>query len=210
MTTKVTDNEVIESFRAGDIEAFHEIVTRYTQRVHNLAHRISRNEEDTEEIVQDVFVTVYNKINKFEGKSAFSSWLYRITANAALMKLRKRKQTSSVSLDELAEVGGIELVANDDTAEFCSQKEVRTVLEKALGCLPADYRAIFVLRDVDKLSNQEVSDILGISVPAIKSRLHRSRLMLRKRLSRFYEDYTEGNKRAADISDVDLDMAFAA
>lgn len=198
MSTKLNDTQLIEQFKKGDIEAFNEIVTRYTQKVHNLALRISRSEEDTDEIVQDVFVTVYRKVDKFEGKSAFSSWLYRITANAALMKLRKRKQTHAISIEELNDNGNpFELISGDETSELCSRHEVQAALEKALSALPAEYRMIFILRDIDRLSNQEVSDIVGVSVPAVKSRLHRSRIMLRKRLSKFYADYT-ASKVVAD------------
>jgi len=191
MSDKATDLLLVDSFRKGDLAAYCELVNRYNQKVHNLAFRISRNEEDTEEIVQDVFITVFKKIDKFEGKAAFSSWLYRITANTAFMKLRKRKQSQSVSFEDALE-GGPEnfLVAPDDSAILGSRQEIRDTLEKALEQLPPEYRAIFVLRDVDGLSNQEVADILNITVPAVKSRLHRSRLMLRKRLQKFYADLT--------------------
>jgi len=184
------DLQLVLQMREGIEDAFAEIVDRYTQKVHNLAYRISRNEEDTEEIVQDVFITVYNKIDKFEGKAAFSSWLYRITANTAFMKLRKRKQHLSISFEEAVASGGeISVVEICEPPSPGTQRELRDVLEQALNILPPEYRAIFVLRDVDGLSNQDVSSILGITVPAVKSRLHRSRLMLRRRLQRFFSDY---------------------
>lgn len=187
---KANDSTLIELFRKGDLNAYVELVDRYSQKVHNLAYRISRNEEDTEEIVQDVFVTVYNKIDKFEGKAAFSSWLYRITANTAFMKLRKKKQTPAMSLEDLVE-GNPETLfpAEDNSRGLGLQQEIRAALESALEILTPEYRAIFILRDVDGLSNQEVAGILGITVPAVKSRLHRSRLMLRKKLRRFFTDY---------------------
>lgn len=195
MSEKSTDLKLVEDFRRGDLEAYAELVSKYTQKVHNLAFRISRNEEDTEEIVQDVFVTVYNKIDKFEGKAAFSSWLYRITANTAFMKLRKRKQHQVVSLEDAIEGGTETLIpAALETASMGLQHEIREFVERALEFLPTEYRTIFVLRDVDGLSNQDVADILGITVPAVKSRLHRSRLMLRKRLQRFYADYTNHDR----------------
>jgi RNA polymerase sigma-70 factor, ECF subfamily len=195
MSEKAIDFKLVNEFREGRLESYVELVNKYTQKVHNLAFRISRNEEDTEEIVQDVFITVYNKIDKFEGKAAFSSWLYRITANAAFMKLRKRKQHQVVSLEDAIEGGTETLVpATDHTESMGLQHEIRGFLERALEHLPAEYRAIFVLRDVDGLSNQDVSEILGITVPAVKSRLHRSRLMLRKKLQRFYQDYINHDK----------------
>ena len=190
MSEKAIDQELVTALRGGDLSAFSEIVDRYTQKVSNLAYRISRNEEDTEEIVQDVFVTVFNKIDKFEGKAAFSSWLYRITANTAFMKLRKRKQHLTVSLEDALQNNNEHSIGHPTEAPLSSSRhEVREALEKALQYLPLEYRAIFVLRDVDGLSNQDVSSILGITVPAVKSRLHRSRLMLRKRLQRFFSDY---------------------
>jgi RNA polymerase sigma-70 factor (ECF subfamily) len=195
MSDRAIDQKLVNSFREGNLNAYVELVDKYTQKVHNLAFRISRNEEDTEEIIQDVFVTVYQKIDKFEGKAAFSSWLYRITANTAFMKLRKRKQHQVVSIEDAIEGGTDTIIPSaDDTNIMGLTHEVREYIEKALDYLPAEYRAIFVLRDVDGMSNQDVAEILGITVPAVKSRLHRSRLMLRKKLQRFYSDYTNQDK----------------
>ncbi len=197
-----TDIELIANFQSGCIESFEEIVRRYETKVHNLATRLTRNTEDAEEVLQDVFVTVYRKIASFEGKAKFSSWLYRITVNAAFMKLRKRKQDPAVSLTDLLP----QLQNTNDFApqlvpswsESCDSRafgnEIRAALQAAISKLPSDYRAVFILRDVDGLANKEVSDILGLSIPAVKSRLHRSRLMLRKRLSRFYQDYRSDDK----------------
>jgi RNA polymerase sigma-70 factor (ECF subfamily) len=197
LSERAIDLHLVEGMRNGDVAAFAEIVSRYTQKVHNLAFRISRNEEDTEEIVQDVFITVYNKIDKFEGKAAFSSWLYRITANTAFMKLRKRKQHLSISFEEAVESGSENYLLEASEPPFPgSRREIQEALEHALNHLPAEYRAIFVLRDVDGLSNHDVSGILGITVPAVKSRLHRSRLMLRRRLQRFFSDYMSEDRIA--------------
>lgn len=192
MKTVAHDNELVAGFKAGEVACFNELLERYTQKVHNLAMRITRNEEDTEEVLQDVFVTVYHKIDKFEGKSAFSSWLYRITVNTAFMKLRKRRQTPAVSLEEVAPSIRDSWTGADsaDMNALCVRHELRAALDEAISLLPDEYRTIFILRDVDGLSNQEVGDILELSVPAVKSRLHRSRLMLRKKLQRYYEDYT--------------------
>lgn len=200
------DSELVESFRGGDHAAFSELISRYSEKAHNLAMRITRNQEDAEEVLQDVFVTVFKKISSFKGESAFSSWLYRITVNTAFMKLRKRRQSATVSLEEITPSVKESWVANrSDSADvnyLCSQHQLRSELDEAVQKLPEEYRIIFVLRDVDGLSNQEVSEILDISVPAVKSRLHRSRLMLRKRLARFYEDYTSSNPQAALEEDV--------
>ena len=189
-----SDKELVETLKAGDCTSFDELLKRYSEKVHNLAMRITRNEEDAEEILQDVFVTVHKKIDKFEGKSAFSSWLYRVTANTAFMKLRKRRQTPSVSLEDFG--AGVKESWVSKRSEDCdvdyisSRHELRGELEEAIERLPEEYRAIFLLRDVDGLSSQEVGEILNISVPAVKSRLHRSRLMLRKKLQKYYDEYS--------------------
>ena len=199
MTDNRTDSELVESFRAtNDTAAFIELTSRYTQKVHNLAMRITRIEEDAEEILQDVFITVYNKIQSFEGKSAFSSWLYRLTANTSFMKLRKRRQHAAISLDDLG-AGASEGLANSrsdscDINYLTSRHELRKELEAAIEELPDEYKVIFILRDVDGLSNQEVGEVLDLSVPAVKSRLHRSRMMLRKRLQAFYDDFTSSDR----------------
>ena len=193
---EISDLELVEKFKKGSIEAFEEIIARFETKVFQLALRFTRNQEDAEEVMQDVFTTIYKKIDGFQGKSAFSSWLYRIVVNAAFMKLRKRKQNNTISIEDLApavrqlclERENVHMERSDSLA---SSKEVRDVIQAAINRLPRQYRAVFVLRDVDGLSNQEVGEILSLSVPAVKSRLHRSRLMLRKKLQRYYDDYTD-------------------
>jgi RNA polymerase sigma-70 factor, ECF subfamily len=198
MLEKKSDAILVESFRGGDKASFLELLNRYSQKVHNLAMRITRNPEDSEEVLQDVFVTIYQKIDHFEGKSAFSSWLYRITVNTAFMKLRKRRQTQATSLEEVApnvkENWSGDRSDYSDVNFICSRHELREELETAIARLPEEYRVIFVLRDIDGLSNQEVGEILNLSVPAVKSRLHRSRLMLRKRLHKYHEDFQSSEK----------------
>lgn len=215
MFDTLTDKSLVEKLTKGDDSAFLELVSRYTQKAHNLAMRITRNAEDAEEVLQDVFVTVYRKIDKFEGKSAFSSWLYRITANTAFMKLRKRKQTVAVSLEDIQPSVKESWVSDrsdlSDINVICSKHQLRDQLEAAIGKLPEEYRVIFVLRDIDGLSNQEVGEILNLSVPAVKSRLHRSRLMLRKKLAPFYTDYRGGTPVNLDaIQDEESAESLAA
>lgn len=197
--TEVTDLDLIANFQKGCTRSFEQLISRYETKVHNLAMRLTRNTEDAEEVLQDVFVTVYRKIDGFEGKAKFSSWLYRITVNAAFMKLRKRKQDQSVSLDDMLPHLQNKAITQQDafgarSDSLALNNEIREALETAIGKLPDDYRAVFILRDIDGLSNKEVGEILGLSIPAVKSRLHRSRLMLRRRLRRFYEDYSNDTK----------------
>ena len=198
MKENMTDKELVKECKQGDKAAYAELVSRYTEKAYNLALRITRNQEDAEEILQDVFLTVYNKIDKFQEKAAFSSWLYRITANTSFMKLRKRKQHAAVSMDDVGpaaehdwKAGGVDI---HDTNLISTRHELREALEDAISKLPDEYKTIFILRDVDGLSNQEVGNVLNLSVPAVKSRLHRSRLMLRKKLSKYYNDYKNPNE----------------
>jgi RNA polymerase sigma-70 factor (ECF subfamily) len=196
----LSDVELIERFQKGCSMSFNEIVSRYESKAYNLAMRLTRNTEDAEEVLQDVFVTVYRKVAGFEGKSKFSSWLYRITVNAAFMKLRKRRQDHSVALEDvMPNLHNVTTLAPQSIwsmpcDSLAVSNEVRIALESAIARLPEEYRAVFILRDIDGLSNKEVGDILDLSIPAVKSRLHRSRLMLRKRLRRFYEDYLAQEK----------------
>lgn len=212
---KLTDVEVVNQFKAGAVEAFEEIISRYESKVMSLALRFTRNQEDAEEVMQDVFTTVYRKIDGFRGQSAFSSWLYRIVVNAAFMKLRKRKQNQTVSMDDLSPAIKQYCIDKDAFSGSYSQNvavshEMQAVIQCAVNRLPDQYRAVFVLRDVDGLSNQETGEILNLSIPAVKSRLHRSRIMLRKKLQRYYEDYT-GNKAVIEsrFEDEDLQMSAA-
>ena len=191
---KVTDVMLVNRFRKGSEEAFEELIARYETKGFNLALRLTRNQEDAEEVLQDVFATIYRKIDGFQGKSAFSSWMYRIIVNAAFMNLRKRKQQQTVSIEDISPNLRQNFLEMDSSIHARSDllslnKELRVLLEKAINRLPDQYRAVFILRDVDGLSNQETSEILTLSIPAVKSRLHRSRLMLRRRLQRYWDEY---------------------
>ncbi|NMC62733.1 MAG: sigma-70 family RNA polymerase sigma factor, partial [SAR324 cluster bacterium] len=175
-TQKKSDQELIDLMKGGDELAFAELVERYSQKVHNLAMRLTRSEEDTEEVLQDVFVTIYRKIASFEAKSAFSSWLYRITVNTAFMKLRRNRRQNLISFDECETHLEDKIHSNGNSTSqltsIGSQDELRQTLQRAVNKLPYEYKLIFILRDVDGLSNQAVSEIMQLSVAAIKSRLH--------------------------------------
>ena len=189
---KRSDLDLIQDFRKGDQLAFEELLSRYSSKVFSLASRLTRNNEDAEEVLQDVFVTVHRKIAGFEGKSSFSSWLYRVTVNAAFMKLRKRRQDPAVPLEDIVQQSYPVAALKSPESTYVDSQTIRNemleALEVAIRKLPDDYRPVFVLRDVDGLTSREVGRILNLTVPAVKSRLHRSRLMLRRRLSRFFEE----------------------
>lgn len=207
-TKRKSDLDLIEEFRKGEQSSFEELLSRYSSKVFSLASRLTRNTEDAEEVLQDVFVTVHRKIAGFEGKSSFSSWLYRVTVNAAFMKLRKRKQDLSVSLEDIVQQSQTVAALKSPESAFVDSQSIRNqmleALEVAIRKLPDDYRPVFILRDVDGLTSREVSRILDLTVPAVKSRLHRSRLMLRRRLTRFFDEQKVQNHQD------DLDLAVSS
>lgn len=192
-----TEGEVqlIERLRARDTSALETLMDRHAGRLYRLAYGITRNDADAEEVVQDAFLTLFRKIEGFEGRAALGSWLYRVTANAALIKRRGKRAELEVSLEEqlptyLAD-GHREgdrsfLLADwsETPEETLLSGEARKTLERALDLLPDHYRAVVVLREVEGLDNEEVAKILGESVPTVKSRLHRARMALREELTR--------------------------
>ena len=192
------DAPLIERIIAGDQAAFTELVRRYEGKVYQLALRLTGNQMDANDVIQEVFLSVYQKLHTFRGQAAFSSWLYRITANASFAKLNQRKRAAAVSIDDVLPAvegqspGGTfsEWSQKPDTILF--NKEARAALEKAINDLPEEFRTVVILRDVENQSNQEVAEILNLSVAAVKSRLHRARLALRRTLGE-YLDRQEGS-----------------
>ena len=187
------DAELVEALRRQEADATERLVERFGDRVYRLTLRITGSKEDAEEAAQDALWTAARKIDSFKGESAFGSWLYRIAANSAYQKLRTRKQRSrEIAIDEVLpslDSDGRHFEPMDDWSnrvdERALQGELRDVLEKAIDSLPPDYRTALVLHDVEGLSNPDIADTLGISLPAVKSRVHRSRLFVRKRLSEY-------------------------
>jgi RNA polymerase sigma-70 factor (ECF subfamily) len=187
------DEALVQALRNGTPGAAEALVDTYGSRVYRLAIRITGSNEDAEEVAQDALWTAARKIHMFKGDAAFGSWLYRITANAAYQKLRSRKgRQQEVAWEDL-------IPATDGDAKHFEpmddwsprvddqalQGELRDVLKSAIDALPPDYRTAFVMHDMEGLSNPEIADTLGISLPAVKSRVHRSRLFLRQRLTQY-------------------------
>jgi RNA polymerase sigma-70 factor (ECF subfamily) len=187
----MSDDELVEGIQAENPLAFEELVNRYSMRVFTLANRVTKHKEDAEDVMQEVFVSVMRKIAAFRGQSSFSSWIYRVTLNCALMRLRKRRQDKSISMEDMmSQVLAVPNRVNTFNSEgesFRRRGELREALTAAIAELPKDYRPVFILRDVDGFSSLEVSEMLGISVPAVKSRLHRARISLQRHLSELLE-----------------------
>jgi RNA polymerase sigma-70 factor (ECF subfamily) len=193
-TTKVdVDADLVDALRRGDAAGVEQLVERHGPRVYRLALRILRVREDAEEAAQDALWQAARNVHTFEGASAFSSWLYRIAVNAAYQRLRvRRRRSSEIALDEVLprlDVDG-HLAPMEDWSKNvddpAQQAELREVLTSAADALSPDYHIVVALHDVEGLSSVEIAAALGISVPAVKSRLHRSRLFLRQRLAAYF------------------------
>jgi RNA polymerase sigma-70 factor (ECF subfamily) len=198
---KTTDEQLVAEALAGDDNAFEELVVRYEKKMYNLAYRITGNEDDASDVLQDTFLQALRKLHTFKGESKFSTWLYRIAANASLMKKRKDKNNTSISLDKeyMSDKGDeIKRQYKDDWAhnplDILEDKELRDTLYNAIYTLPKEYKVPLILRDIDGLSNEEVTKILNLSLPAVKSRVHRARFFIREKLNEYFET-VEGAKK---------------
>ncbi|HYL79344.1 MAG TPA: sigma-70 family RNA polymerase sigma factor [Candidatus Acidoferrum sp.] len=190
------DLTLVERLRRGDATALEGLMDRYASRVNRLAHAITHNAADAEEVVQDVFLTLFCRIHTFEGRASLGSWIYRVTTNAALIKRRGKRAGIELSLDTQFPTFLPDGDWAGDPAHHCTDwsqtpetellsRETRDILIRVIGGLPDQYRAVLILRDVEGLSNEEVAEVVGETIPAVKSRLHRARLVLREELTRY-------------------------
>jgi RNA polymerase sigma-70 factor (ECF subfamily) len=184
---------LVTAAKAGDAAAFEELVNRYERKIFRLTMNITRNHEDAEDAMQDAFMKAYSHLDRFQEDSRFYTWLVRIAANEALMRLRKRRP-NQFSLDEPIESEDdfvpqqIEDWGPNPEQRF-AQTEMRDILRGVIEELPPDFRIVFLLRDVEGLSTQDTAEAVGISEAAVKSRLLRGRLKLRQKLNtRFRQD----------------------
>ena len=182
------DVALVERVRAGDVSAYDTLVRKYERQIFRIAQHITQNREDAEDVMQDAFLKAYEKLDQFQGNSKFYTWLVRIAVNESLMRLRKRRTGRMVSIDEDLETDegtrsraiwptGLPTRSRTTTRpswpRFCARPS---------RGLPRGFRVVFALRDVEGLSTEETAETLGLSVPAVKSRLLRARLQLRERL----------------------------
>jgi RNA polymerase sigma-70 factor (ECF subfamily) len=186
------ESALVAQSREGDAEAYGQLVRRYQSKIFRLAQHITQNREDAEDVLQETFLKAYEHLDQFQGNSKFYTWIVRIAVNQALMKLRRRKNDKSVSLDETIDTGEDTIVReiaawDEDPEQRLSREEVGGILDTAIESLDTPYRSVFVLRDIEELSTEETAEALGLSVPAVKSRLLRARLQLREKLTRQFK-----------------------
>ena len=188
------DNDLLKRLQAGDEQALADLSDAYRFKIYQLAFRYLRNKEDAEEVAQDVLFKVYRNIGTFRGDAALSSWIYRITFNAAMSRLRTARYRKSQDDDrQVAAANGEEPIAaardvadySDMADEHILRSQLRSRVFRAILALPAIYRAPVMLRDVQGMSTEEASAMLHVKDQTLKSRLHRGRLILRKQLSDF-------------------------
>ncbi len=195
----ITDELVlVQAAKKGDLEAFSELVKRYDRNVFRIAQHITHNEEDAQDVVQEAFLKAYTNLAQFQGNSKFYTWLVRIAVNEALMKLRRRRSDKTVSIDEDVETeeGSMPREVADwspNPEQLYGTSELGDILKKTIQGLPPGFRTVFVLRDVEGLSTEETAEMLGLSIPAVKSRLLRARLQLRERLAKYFKSKRSGD-----------------
>jgi RNA polymerase sigma-70 factor (ECF subfamily) len=196
----LTDDELVERARARDVAAFEALVDRHEEKIYRVAMRFVRNETDAREILQETFLSAWRNLDGFQGKAQFASWLYRVAVNASLMLLRSQKRHPQVAVDDVADetldqaarTAGPGLgLGEDDWSkrpdEQLQSEELRQAIQTAVDGLPESQRSVFLLRDVDGLSTEETGEVLGVTVPTVKTRLHRARLALRGAISQYFD-----------------------
>jgi len=190
----VSDEELVARARAKDFGAFEQLLDRYEDKIFRLAYRFVRNETEAKEVLQDTFLSIWRKLDTFKGDSQFGSWLYRVAANTALMRLRAQRRHPEVSTEELP-AGYLDNFGSlpptgDNWArrpdDELQSDELRRQIQSAAYALPEIYRTVFILRDVEGLSTEETAEILDISVPTVKTRLHRARIALRDTITGYF------------------------
>ncbi|HEV3255202.1 MAG TPA: sigma-70 family RNA polymerase sigma factor [Candidatus Acidoferrales bacterium] len=184
------EGALVGAAKAGDVSAFEALIARYERKIFRLAMNITQNREDAEDVMQEAFLKSYQHLGEFQGNSRFYTWLVRIAVNQALMKLRKRRP-NQFSLDEAVETEEDVMPRElEDWGPSPEQRYAQTELQQILGQVIAEldpgFRVVFQLRDVDELSTEDTAEALGLSVPAVKSRLLRARLKLRQKLNRYF------------------------
>jgi RNA polymerase sigma-70 factor, ECF subfamily len=188
-STEVRDEaQMIAKILAGDSQLFHELIRPYEHRVYVMALSFLHNEADAEDAAQEAFLKAFRNLSSFRGEAKFGTWLVSITLNEARSRIRRRDSIKMESLDEPPDGEGYTSPAllrdwKEIPSEALERKEIRLLLQSAITALPLIYREVFQLRDIEQLSVNEAAAALGISIAAVKVRLHRARMMLQKKLA---------------------------
>ena len=179
------EKELILKAQSGDKQALAELVKNYEQTIYNFSFKICRDKNYAEQIMQETFYSLVKSLHQFDHNSKLSTWLYRIVANHCLMMARKLKSRPFVSLDDEENLFEEKYAADWNSIPYkeTENKELKRILDKAIQSLSPDYRVVFLLRDVEGLSTEETAQVTDLSVPAVKSRLHRARAFLRKEIN---------------------------
>lgn len=180
--------QMIAAILAGDADLYHSLIQPYELSVYRMAQSLVKDETEAEDVAQEAFLKAFRDLAKFRGESKFSTWLISITLNEARRRLRRQSTVRMESLDEPPEDGGKVTPAlmrdwREIPSEVLERREVRELLQQAIGKLSAIYRQVLVLRDIEELSIEETAGALDISIPSVKVRLHRARIMLQKELA---------------------------
>jgi len=182
-TEQFTDEELVQSVRAGETNHFEVLMRRHNRRVYRAARAILRDDAEAEDVAQDAYVRAYQHLDQFAGRASFSTWLTRIVVNESLARARRRARNEEIDAMDDARKNQIPALSTQATPEAgASASELRSLLETSIDALPDSYRHVFVLRDVEEMSTQEAAECLGISEDNVKMRLHRARAQLRREL----------------------------
>lgn len=187
-SNKMDEAELIKRARNGDKEALANIVKTYEQTIYNFSFKICRDKERAEHTMQETFMSMVKSLHQFSGKSKLSTWLYTVVSNHCLMLARSQKKYTHASLDD-EEVFIDEKNIADwkiTPSKVAENNELKKVLDESIKQLPQDYKIVFLLRDIEGLSTEETGEITNLSVPAVKSRLHRARAFLRNELNQSF------------------------
>jgi RNA polymerase sigma-70 factor, ECF subfamily len=193
----LSDDELVERARGRNLAAFEELVSRHEERLYRVAMRLVRNENDAQEVLQDALLSAWQNLDSFAGRAQFGTWIYRVTVNGALMLLRSRRRRPTVSVEDL-EPQALDQAVDESQAssgsdwskrpdEQLQSGELKSHIEVALDGLPEILRLVFLLRDVEGLSTEETAEVLNVTVPTVKTRLHRARLALRHAITEYFE-----------------------
>ena len=197
MATDTTDHHLIAQFKAGSMEAMEKIVERYEKRIFTFGLKMCGHLQDAEDIVQETFLNAFRYLGRFREETKLKNWLFRIASRACIRKRRKKKcePDHEISLESFVHEDGSDIKYeipdwSEDPSANVLRSELKQVIDAAIQSLPHKYRLVFNLRDTEEFNTEETSEILGISIQAVKTRLHRARLFLREEISKHYREGT--------------------